>query len=269
MTQIINLESRYQIVRTTRDKLLKARVVILAVPWASLTAISFRPPLWPPLVERAKNHDPFTICFTVTYTHSVWRQLSDDRHGTVLNYKSRLYCYEVLGHGTPPCTLTGAIYCNNIDEMPVDAKHFVLELLVKEFGYDMLFPKQFQHVVLAQAALINFPEADARDMVIWASTNGATRFRGFLNGAVQAAMLGTAQALTILRPSVVSMNQLRQLGYTKVQPTPRTTMMERFVLSLNVMSAVRTVKLCGLGLIVYYFYRKIGSYRLKCATNQI
>lgn len=253
---ITNFDSRYLVVQTSMGKFLKAKVVIMGLPWQAVKEIEFNPPLWPTVIERARQYEAFAVLFVVEYKHSTWNLVENGSGGSHVDCQNRLYCYEVA-----PQTIAGALYCNGSADLPLDTKNHILELLVKKFGFDMLFAKQFRHAVLPQAILINFPETDTHDLLIWASSNSATSFRGFLNGAVHAGLHASMLALNIVRPSLITLNDLRTLGFTtKSRPPSNTSCVERYLLSMNICSAVRAAKLLGSGLLGYLLYRRCCFY---------
>lgn len=251
IVRIFNFESRYLIARTSEQNLVKSKVIVLAIPWNAVKKIQFVPAqVFSRALTRIQPHQPFVIFFIAAYKSAVWHQMDC----YIFDYISRMHCFECS-----PNTLAGAIYCN-INDVPIDVKTHILNILAQHFEcLDMLFPQNFQFSIVPQAVLINFPDADLHDAIIWASTNSAITFRGFLNGAVQSALQASVLALTILRPSLISISHLRSIGFTKYrccQTRMHVNFAQRFLLSLNIVTLVDAMKIFGFGFIIFNIYTR-------------
>lgn len=254
--QIRDMEGRYAVMYTSTGDVFFSKVAIMAVPWQTVTKIRFEPRLSPNMVDRVRRRDAHVVSALLVYNAPIW--LQSNKTGHLLDYGKLLYCYEYA-----PCTLSCQLYFNSMFDIPIDPGQYLVEVLARHYGIDMLFPLKLELKIFEQAQLIDFPETSfGSDVIIWASTNSGLNWRGFINGAVQAGNRASVLALNLLRPSLISALHIRDIDLAASRiGHERTSFIQRIVLSLNVISVVRLMKVGALGLVGYWCCRRLFHHK--------
>lgn len=257
ITQIRDMERRYALLHTSTGETFFTKVAIISCTWQALTRIRFEPRLSPNMVERIRRGDAIIVSALLVYPVPIW--LRCKKTGHLLDYEKRIVCIEYA-----PCTLMCHLYFNSLFDVPIDPGQYLVELLTKHYGIDMLFPLKLELKIFEQAQLIDFPEPNfGSDVIIWASTNNGLNWRGFINGAVQAGNRASVLSLNILRPSLISALHIRDIDpATSTIGQQKTNVFQRFGLSLNLISVVRLTKMILVGLVGYYCCRRLLNQKI-------
>lgn len=179
--------------------------------------------------------------------------------------------------------MNGAWYHNSICETSQYPLADITQILSKTFGPDVLIPVENETKVFEHQILINFPTMETnRGTIVWATTNNATRFRGFINGAIHSGgrlfffflfflnipsfifdtgMKAATATLGIIRPNATEY-------YDEIDSDDarhRTVgIVKRQFMSLNIASSVRAGKILTLVSLGYFLFKRY----LKEYTNE-
>lgn len=256
--QIRDMEQRYAAVKTSRGDVFFAKVAIIASPWQAVNKIHFEPRISPNFIDRVRRRDAYIVSALLVYPAPIW--MNCNKSGYIFDYKQRLMAFEYA-----PCTLSCQLYFNSMFNIPIDPGQYLVELLTKYYGMDMLFPLKLELKIFEQAQLIDFPEMDSNNsnVIIWASSNSGLSWRGFINGAVQASNRASVLTLSLLRPNLISAFHIRDIDPAASRKRQKSTnIIQRIGLSLNIISVVRLIKVTALGIISYWCWKRLYHYKI-------
>lgn len=182
-------------------------VAIVAIPWQNVQKINFFPPIPRQLKTQTIGTKKMVTSFIVEYFEAHWRIKGFS--GNILSHNPHVICYEVK-----PKIIAGSIYHEEFYESIL--KPITLKILSNNFGEEMNHPIKWEQKTWEQSIHLNLPPINKINRVIWASTNSATSFRGFLNGAVQSGLRSSIQALLLIRPQTIDWTDMENIQHASV-----------------------------------------------------
>lgn len=210
-------------------------VAIVSIPWQNVQKINFHPSIPNELKTQIFKTKKMVTSFIVEYLEPHWRIKGFS--GSILSHNPHLICYEVKSR-----ILAGSIYHEEFYESII--KPITLQILSKNFGENMNFPYKWEQKTWEQSFHLNLPPISKINRVIWASTNSATSFRGFLNGAVQSGLRSSIQALLLIRPQIIDWNDIENIQHASVVKK-KICFFERLLASFNIYNTLRYSLLIG------------------------
>lgn len=210
-------------------------VAIVAIPWQNVQKVNFYPPVPVQQIIKEIGSKKMVTSFIVQYFESHWRIKGFT--GNILSHNPHIICYEVK-----PRILAGSIYHEEFYESIL--RPITLQILSKNFGEEMNHPIKWEQKTWEQSLHLNHPPINKMNRVVWASTNSATSFRGFLNGAVQSGLRSSIQALLLIRPQIIDWMDMESIQHASVVRR-RIGYCKRLLASFNVYNILKYFLIIG------------------------